>query len=261
MARAPEDLLDAFFRYVQNDIPLRLISIPDFKLVDRDAVQEFYLPRIEAITESAINDRISPKANREAVVAQLVQETVQYAILSHRWLRKEPTFREITEKTVAGRGLEKLSAFCEVAAGRGMRYAWSDTCCIDKSSSSELDEAIRSMFRWYGNSTVCIVHLAQTTTLAEIGRDEWFERGWTLQEMLAPPVSKFFNAEWEPLAEGPNDKCNEEVLRALSTATGCPIDGLRDFRPGPFHVDRRMTWAARRKTTRAEDMEIGRAHV
>ena len=47
---------------------------------------------------------------------------------------------------------EKVEPCC--MAGRqaledGLTHAWIDTCCIDKSSSAELSEAINSMFRWY----------------------------------------------------------------------------------------------------------------
>jgi hypothetical protein len=36
---------------------------------------------------------------------------------------------------------------------------WIDSCCIDKTSSSELSEAINSMFNWYRNSQVWWVPL------------------------------------------------------------------------------------------------------
>ena len=252
---APQDVLDYFFQYVQNDIPLRLIFVPDMKLVGRDAVQNLYLPSIQAITESTVEEQLSRTADRERVVRQLVRETVKYAILSHRWLPKgEPTFQDLRDGTAAGPGRDKLSKFCDAASSRGINFAWSDTCCIDKSSSSELDEAIRSMYRWYRNATVCIIYLAQTTKLDDMGSDEWFERGWTLQELLAPSVCKFFDAGWQPLTNEPNDKDHDRVLNLLHTATGCPKAALRKFEPGPFRIDRRMTWAARRKTSRAEDM-------
>ncbi|KAI8681067.1 HET domain-containing protein [Fusarium keratoplasticum] len=132
--------------------------------------------------------------------------------------------------------------------------AWSDTCCIDKSSSAELDEAIRSMFRWYRNSSICFIHLARTTSLEDLQSDEWFVRGWTLQELLAPRVTKFFDKDWHPLVDGSNHKENSEILQHVIAATRCPEHALRDFTPGPFSVGGRMIWAARRKTTRGEDM-------
>ncbi|KAG1768205.1 hypothetical protein EDD22DRAFT_772441 [Suillus occidentalis] len=53
---------------------------------------------------------------------------------------------------------------------------WSDTCCIEKSDHTELDDSIRSILRWYRNSTICIAHLAQSETLDLV--IEW--RGWAL---------------------------------------------------------------------------------
>jgi len=83
---APQEVLDEFFRYVQNEIPLRLIFIPDMKPVDRFFVQEHYLPRITAITEEDVDEKVSNTADGEIATRELVQEVVQYAILSHRWL-------------------------------------------------------------------------------------------------------------------------------------------------------------------------------
>ncbi|KAK3983890.1 hypothetical protein QBC44DRAFT_353977 [Cladorrhinum sp. PSN332] len=249
-------VLDEFFRYVQNEIPFRLIFIPDMKPVDRFFVQEHYLPRITAITEEDVDEKVSNTADGEIATRELVQEVVQYAILSHRWLPQgEPTFKDMVDGTAAGPGREKLWKFCEVANNdSGICFAWSDTCCIDKTSSAELDEAIRSMFRWYRNSTTCITYLAQTSSLDDLELDEWFERGWTLQELLAPSVAKFFNAHWAPLTETTNDKDNKLLLRYLAAASGCPEHQLHNFKPGPHYVDDRMSWAAKRKTTKAEDM-------
>ncbi|KAG2348933.1 hypothetical protein BDR05DRAFT_874119, partial [Suillus weaverae] len=49
--------------------------------------------------------------------------------------------------------------------------------CIDKSSSTELDDSIRSIFGWYRNSTICVVLLAQSETLDLMIGDEWMEGG------------------------------------------------------------------------------------
>jgi hypothetical protein len=72
----------------------------------------------------------------------------QYAILSHRWGAEEVTFKDLmngTDKSKAGYG--KIQ-FCGEQAWRdGLQYFWVDTCCIDKSNSTELAKAINSMFR------------------------------------------------------------------------------------------------------------------
>src|ERR1051326_155563 len=74
-----------------------------------------------------------------------------YAILSHTW---GPIAEEVTFADVKGGGGEKKAGynkirFCgEQARQDGLQYFWIDTCCIDKTNSVELQEAINSMFRW-----------------------------------------------------------------------------------------------------------------
>ena len=235
-----ESTLDRFDRYVMNEIPIRLIRLVDMEFVERSDVRNHF--------QSLIPLSEMPHSP---------SRSFNYAVLSHRWLAEgEPTYEEMKSGTASGPGYEKLKKFCEKAREHNVEYAWSDTCCIDKSSSSELDESIRSMFRWYRNSDICIVHLAQSETIEDIVDDEWKERGWTLQELLAPYVIKFFNKHWMPMTGHVNDKSGEEteVMKTLQSATGIHPHALVFFRPGPVKVDERMAWAARRKTTRTEDV-------
>ncbi|CDO68484.1 hypothetical protein BN946_scf184499.g9 [Trametes cinnabarina] len=95
----------------------------------------------------------------------------KYAILSHVWLQKESTFQDLqrfhhearAHNSVPVLEREELSAkikeCCRVARELGYLWVWIDTCCIDKTSSAELSEAIASMFRWYRQADVCIVFL------------------------------------------------------------------------------------------------------
>ena len=65
---------------------------------------------------------------------------------------------------------------------------WIDTCCIDKQSSADLAKCINSMFRYYSNATVCIVHLAEVPDDLDINTNSdieaaicqarWLSRGW-----------------------------------------------------------------------------------
>lgn len=124
-----------------------------------------------------------------------------YAILSHRWGNREPTIQDVTATNKnawgsSGPSFQKLEAFCRAAADCGLTFAWSDTCCIDKQSSLELDESIRSIYRWYSKAEGCIFHLAQTSSLQDLRDDEWFIPGWTLQELLAPRKLKFYLKGW-----------------------------------------------------------------
>lgn len=73
-----------------------------------------------------------------------------YAILSHTWETQEVTFQEIrspTERTRRKDGWLKIEQACKIAKFHGLDFLWIDTCCIDKTNSVELNEAINSMFR------------------------------------------------------------------------------------------------------------------
>lgn len=72
----------------------------------------------------------------------------QYAILSHRWGAEEVTFADLSNGAGKGKaGYSKIQFCGEQARRDGLQYFWVDTCCIDKTSSAELQEAINSMFR------------------------------------------------------------------------------------------------------------------
>jgi hypothetical protein len=59
----------------------------------------------------------------------------------------------------------------------------SDPCCIDKSSSAELTEAINSMYCWYKEATMCYVYLDDVLTGSDVdvenspfAKARWFQR-------------------------------------------------------------------------------------
>ncbi|OBZ74471.1 hypothetical protein A0H81_05276 [Grifola frondosa] len=119
--------------------------------------------------------------------------TPPYAILSHVWRQEEVLFHHMSKRSEAQkmRGFEKIRKCCEVAAKAGYDLVWIDTCCIDKTSSSELSEAINSMFAWYRNADLCYAYLDDVSynngsVGLDFSRSKWFSRGWTLQELIAP---------------------------------------------------------------------------
>jgi hypothetical protein len=85
-----------------------------------------------------------------------------YAILSHTWGDGEVTFQDWKDLREASKklGFAKIQSACAQAQDDGLDYIWVDTNCIDKSSSAELSEAINSMFKWYRDSNICYVYLA-----------------------------------------------------------------------------------------------------
>ena len=202
-----------------------------------------------------------------------------YAILSHVWEDHEQTYQELqaihTQCEASGedpRGLvsPKIRRFCEVAAQQGYQWGWADTCCIDKTSSAELSEAINSMFQYYSLSQVCFVYLADVPTAdALTERPSWFtithadsrvksspfqtskwhSRGWTLQELIAPRVVLFFTDAWHFLGS------KADLADLLYETTSIPIDLLKMTKMlQDFSIAQRMSWAASRQTRRKEDI-------
>lgn len=192
-----------------------------------------------------------------------------YAILSHTWGEGEVTFGnwKMRDEAKTIKGYRKIELACRQAAGDGFGYVWVDTNCIDKTSSSELSEAINSMFAWYRDAEVCYVFLEDVIVPEEIrfqppsailtnpevksafAASKWFRRGWTLQELLAPSEVVFFSYEWIKIAT----KEKEKLL--ISNITGIDSDYIRQ--PKQIHnasIARRMSWMANRKTTRVEDI-------
>ncbi|KAH9210141.1 hypothetical protein DL95DRAFT_475336 [Leptodontidium sp. 2 PMI_412] len=118
-----------------------------------------------------------------------------------------------------------------------------DTCCIDKSNSTELAEAINLMFRWYRDATKCYVYLPDESTFR---KSEWFRRGWTPRELIAPASVAFFSKEGELLGN------KSSLERQICEVTGIPASLLRGSPLSDFSVAERMSWASSRKTYRQE---------
>ncbi|KAI2626038.1 heterokaryon incompatibility protein-domain-containing protein [Hypomontagnella submonticulosa] len=187
--------------------------------------------------------------------------TPPYAILSHTWgaAHEEVNFQDFLYSPDRGQskpGFTKIRYSCEQALRDGLRYVWVDTCCIDKSSSAELSEAINSMYAWYLHSAVCYVYLADVSRVSFNGADDpqfrrsrWYSRGWTLQELLAPKRMQFYSSQWLPFGS------KEDLAITISEITGIDaafITGEKDIMEAS--VAQRMSWAANRQTTRTEDV-------
>ncbi|PSN73856.1 HET-domain-containing protein [Corynespora cassiicola Philippines] len=178
-----------------------------------------------------------------------------YAILSHTWGEEEVTFQDINDGSGRQkRGWSKIQNCCKIAKRYGYEYAWVDTCCIDKSSSSELTEAINSMFNWYLNSSVCYVFLEDLhdKVISEKDKLRWFSRGWTLQELIAPGKLRFRNSQWEYVGT------RRELSPVINHITGIPTNILEHKgdiidRLSRKSIAERMSWAAGRITKRSED--------
>ncbi|KIO05530.1 hypothetical protein M404DRAFT_140799, partial [Pisolithus tinctorius Marx 270] len=197
---------------------------------------------------------------RMDLIRMAILKYFQYVMLSHRWGEDEPSLRDIEGYLIYDmsikEGFEKLQAFCLVACERDFLWAWSDTCCIDKDSSAELQEAIGSMFAWYQRSSLTIVYLSDVPDTGSLGNSEWFRRGWTLQELLAPRTILFYIQNWSLYKNltSLNHKTDTTVLEELGRATGIESRFLTDFSPGTDDARSRLQWASLRCTTRPEDI-------
>jgi hypothetical protein len=141
-----------------------------------------------------------------------------YAILSHTRREGEVTFQDIYDSGAQSKlGYIKIEFACQQALKDGLSYVWIDTCCIDKSSSTGLSEAINFMYSWYRQASVCDAFLSDlpgghnelgdistytvdtfltsdvtsvnfyanpnhTDTIIDfyLAKSRWFTRGWTL---------------------------------------------------------------------------------
>ncbi len=179
-------------------------------------------------------------------------ERNQYAILSHRWGRDEDevTYQDIlaSDDGTGKIGFAKIKEFCKLALLEDCQYGWVDTCCINKGNSAELTEAINSMYLWYKCSKTCIAYLKDVPPQQDFTKSEWFDRGWTLQELVAPKVVCFFDQTWQLIGK------KTELLDSLSRRTRIPRDVLSHAaKSSDCSVAQRMSWAADRVTTRVED--------
>lgn len=182
------------------------------------------------------------------------KEYVKYAILSHCWgdEDQEVSFDDMQldfDSVKYKLGYKKLEYACIQAFNDGYSHIWIDTCCIDKKSSADLSESINSMYSWYEQAEQCYAYLEDIEGVDNMGQSEWFNRGWTLQELIAPKVVVFFSQSWLRLGE------RADLCQALSDITRIDIGVLSGTeKVDSVSVARRMSWASKRLTSRPEDV-------
>ncbi|KAI0895109.1 HET-domain-containing protein [Annulohypoxylon nitens] len=201
-----------------------------------------------------------------------------YIILSHTWDDGEVSYQDFQSRfrRRRKRGFRKIKGFCAKATSMGYDWVWVDTCCIDKASSSELFEAINSMFQWYERSSKCFVYLSDVDNLlnksegldsgslindvsnsddssfareSSFRESRWFTRGWTLQELLAPSQVFFYDMSWREIGS------KISLWKIISEVTNIPrpyLLGHKNLKSAPSA--QRISWASNRKTSRIEDM-------
>ncbi|KAI1452742.1 HET-domain-containing protein [Annulohypoxylon moriforme] len=212
------------------------------------------------------------------------QERPAYAILSHTWGNDEILFQDIQNRQDTGwkdiPGYDKLICSCLQAKRDGYQYIWIDTCCIDKTSSAELSEAINSMFQWYKSSAACYVFLEDVRAVSDLFKSRWFTRGWTLQELIAPETVRFYDHRWNLLGDRfglapeithrtniglnvltrnhlnngyPWEAHTHSNQKSTCESCYCVITTIEDSLK-TVCVAEKMNWVSERETTRIEDI-------
>jgi hypothetical protein len=194
------------------------------------------------------------KNGKFSLTNDLLKNIPPYAILSHTWGDdcEEVTFNDLT--TITGKepksGYGKLHFCAQRATADNLQHFWIDTCCIDKSNSTELQEAINSMFKWYQNATKCYVYLSdvsETDWELDFCKSRWFTRGWTLQELISPNKLEFYSKDGTFLGD------KKTLVQQIHEITGISIAALQGSSLSHFGTNERFKWAENRQTTRPED--------
>lgn len=195
-----------------------------------------------------------------------VETFFEYVMFSHKWEEtcNEPSFQDVLGKSVyhdleRSPTNEKLRKFCEIVRETGYRWAWSDTCCIDRTNSFMLNKAIVSMYRWYKESALTLALLSSIVPPSKRGdlRDSiWMTRAWTLQELLAPRAIRFYDSEWKLYLNDPHhDHRVSPIINAeLAAAVSVTSKTISAFHPGDLGVREKLRLASTRSSTKEEDI-------
>jgi hypothetical protein len=121
------------------------------------------------------------------------------------------------------------------------------------------------MFKWYRNAQLCLTCLADVDVDGDeqsFQKSEWFERGWTLQELLAPRVVVFVTKEWRAIGNKGSSfhSCDRtslghDLVGDIASKTGIVERVLHDWgTSGNLRAEDKMEWMEDRRTTREEDL-------
>ena len=220
----------------------------------------------ETLCNKLISETATTKIDR-ACIRQSVAKYFKWIMFSHTWdlEEEEPTLKDVKrvgsvwelDKSPLN---EKLRQFCEKARGGGYRWAWSDTCCIDQETETVLNQSLTSMYTWYEEAAETLVYLADVLSSSELGdllaRSRWMTRAWTLQELLASKVIRFYDREWKPYLNDmhANHKDSPAIKRELAQVMRVAPETITSFRPADLGVREKLRLASDRNAKRVEDI-------
>lgn len=177
------------------------------------------------------------------------EECPEYTEAAETSTEEQTTARELRARN----GYRKILNAAEHTRASQIGYLWIDTCCVDRSSSADVSEAVLAAHRIFKHSAICFIYLADVPADDAIAdrdsvfrRSWWFTRAWTLIELLAPTARVWFDQSW-------NFIFPDSLLLAEITGIDFTFVEGADYGTVPC-VAKRLSWAAHRSATRPEDV-------
>ena len=243
-------------------MPRVLIDTTTGRLHDRTQLAEAFeaLPVFNELVSSMTTEA---KMDYGRILRE-VKEFYRYVMFSHKWEHGEPLFQIVEHITVyelkVSPAHTKLQTFCSLVHSLGFRWAWSDTCCVDKDNNVVLQESMVAMFTWYRGSSLTLVYLRGVSSQSQkpggLKGSIWNTRAWTYQEYVAAERVWFYTEDWKPylgLALS-NHKESPIVISEMEQVSRVSAKQLAVLQPGLDRVREKLYLASMRQTTLMEDI-------
>ena len=192
-----------------------------------------------------------------------VKQFYRYVMFSHKWEDDEPLHQDVKHITVyeleVSPTTAKLQSFCSLVGSLGFRWAWSDTCCIDKDNNVVLQESLVAMFSWYRGSSLTLIYLRGVSSESDepggLRWSVWNTRVWTYQEYMAAETVQFYTEDWKPYLGLTlwNHKESPTIVSEMEEASHVSPEQLAVLRPGLDRVREKLYLASTRQTSLVED--------
>ncbi|KAF8556859.1 hypothetical protein OG21DRAFT_1482770 [Imleria badia] len=252
--------IESVVRGVSKICPIVLIDVKCGRLCDGPERMDTFK------SESQFKELVSSMTERldDERILRVVVKYFQYVTFSHVWAGKEPSFQDVNSVSSvwdldSSPLNEKLKRFCKLVRKDEYRWAWSDTCCIDKTISTVLNQSLMMMYKWYQASAATFVLLADVDSPSALGNltdSKWMTRAWTAQELLAAKVIRFYDSNWKPYLgdTSSNHKESPEIMKELADAIRVARETIVAFKPDDLSVREKLRLASTRNATVEEDI-------
>ncbi|KAI6120389.1 hypothetical protein EV401DRAFT_2196620 [Pisolithus croceorrhizus] len=252
--------VESIARETLKNCPLVVIDVATGCLCDgRERIRIFEADLSSKELVSSMSTKVD-----EGRIRQVVAGFFRYVMFSHVWQGNEPSFQEVSVVKSVWHLPEtplnkKLHNFCKETHRLGCKWAWSDTCCINKDDPFILNQSLMSMYKWYADSAATLVFLADVahpSNAGDLTRSRWMTRAWTLQELLAPKVVFFYDSEWKPYLgnTGDNHKESLQIMQELVDAIRISHRTITRFSVNDLVVREKLRLASTRNAKYVEDV-------